>query len=295
MCSQKMNVLILKDIFQTPEEDVHKLIHYTTAESERKIVGGKTISLLLRRADCLLDENEGLLILEPFYYACGELYERGIIDSEFYELLKSISKNDIREVISNTYVVCFSKNGNSKRLKKRYSPKDGWILYILYDNLFELSRIISSNSGNADLLYVCYSFEYVVSISASNIKDAFKFYKNKLIGKANEEKQTLKNDVKKQIIYWLQNNCLAYKANFYDYEEEVRLIYTAEKNFSVIENQIYGIRLETITLCEVPYIKMTLDKKYLWEKTQELDSCFDTKINKAIVSRKEIQEVLKNK
>ena len=107
---------------------------------------------------------------------------------------------------------------------------------MLYDDLFDLSRIISEKRSRSRLLDVCYSFEDVSSISAKNIKSIFESYKNKLMN-VNEEKRRLEKNVKKCIVEWLQENCFAYKASTYAYEEEVRLVYKPKRNFFVWENK----------------------------------------------------------
>ena len=69
-------------------ECIHRLFHYTNYKSKAEIVGDKNIVFKPSRVDKFLDKNEGIQILEPYYHACGDLYESGVIDKNFFLILK---------------------------------------------------------------------------------------------------------------------------------------------------------------------------------------------------------------
>ena len=61
-----------------------KLFHYTSKDKKEKIFGNDKLVLWFSRADKFLDKNEGTQILEPYYYACGELYDKKVIGLLLY-------------------------------------------------------------------------------------------------------------------------------------------------------------------------------------------------------------------
>ena len=64
--------------------------HYTRNEIKEKIAGENSVELKLSLVEDFLDKNEGLQILEPYYHACGILYDEKSIDESFYKILISI-------------------------------------------------------------------------------------------------------------------------------------------------------------------------------------------------------------
>ena len=73
-------------IFDITHIEALKLFHYTSKDKKEKILGNDKLVLWFSRADKFLDKNEGTQILEPYYYACGELYDKKVIEKNFYDL-----------------------------------------------------------------------------------------------------------------------------------------------------------------------------------------------------------------
>ena len=128
------------DYLQTWTDDqCIRLFHYTTNESKEKIVNADSITFKFSNANDFLDKNEGIHIMEPFYHACGTMYERGEIDGSFYAMLKNIQAKDIVENVETAWILCFSRDGCSQFLKERYAPKDGWVLAL--NNLHQFALL----------------------------------------------------------------------------------------------------------------------------------------------------------
>jgi hypothetical protein len=247
----------------------------------------------LSRVDKFLDKNEGYQILEPYYHACGHLYEIGVIDKDFYLILRGINEKDIQSHFSNVWVICFSKNGNSEFMKRRYAAGDGWILGISFDRLHTVDTgVFSAESnfvrednnefeGDFSLLEVRYSFEEMFEFIKERINEYYKIYKSK---------QTYNDKTKERIVLditnWLEEFCLLYKNPLYKQEEEIRLICKPNKGFSSWEDAESGIKIKTIFDGDDVTIEMVLDKNWLIFETQNLNDGLDTKLNKVIIKNK---------
>lgn len=267
------------------------LFHYTHNSKKEKIVGKNKVVFKLSRVDKFLDKNEGYQILEPYYHACGHLYEIGAIDKDFYLTLISIKEQDLQRRLSNVWVICFSKNGCSEFMKRRYAAGDGWILGISFHRMHTIDTGIfsaeyNSNSdynneffGDFSLLEVRYSFEEMFEFIKERINEYYKIYKSK---------QTYNDKTKERIVLditnWLEEFCLLYKNPLYKQEEEIRLICKPNKGFSSWEDAESGIKIKTFFDGDDVTIEMVLDKKWLTFESQSLNDGLSTKMNKLFIS-----------
>jgi hypothetical protein len=269
------------------------LFHYTNNENKEKIVVKDKVVFKLSRVDQFLDKNEGYQILEPYYHACGYLYESGIIEKDFFLILKNIKAKDLQTKFANAWVVCFSKNRNSEFMKRRYASGDGWILGISFDRLhtidtgiFDCIDHLTSNDINLDshefngdfsLYEVEYSFDKMFRFITESLHKYYVIYKSK----RRYDGET-KEEIVADIVNWLEDFCLRYKSNLYEQEEEIRLICKPESGFSSWEDSDYGIQIKSSIAGHDAVIEMILDKKWLVYKSQQLNNYFDTKSNKII-------------
>lgn len=107
------------DYFRVPS-----LFHYTAAENANKIIHPRFIDFRLTRADCFADKNEGKHIVSVFLQACGECFQKGVIDRQYYNILISAA-GKYRPVCAERYVLCFSKKENSRYLIENYACCQG--------------------------------------------------------------------------------------------------------------------------------------------------------------------------
>jgi len=272
----------LKSPKNISSQNIGKLFHYTYGEKKEKIVGQNEVVFQLSRVDEFLDKNEGFHVLEPYYHACGDLYEDQIIDEDFYRILRSINQNDIANIFSGSWVLCFSKNGNSTFLKRRYAAGEGWILGILFSYLDDVCINFPEDYGMIDLYEVEYSFKKLLRFMKNAIAKYYKLYKQEPI-----EDFICKNE----IAAWLSEYSLIYKSADYKSEEEIRLVCKFTPNFSVWENKEYKIKFESSVSGYNASIKMILSKDRLIYASQKPALCFDTKLNKTILRGEEIHKV----
>ena len=287
---QKKKSLDLSLILQGPKsissENVLKLFHYTHDSKKISIVGENRVVFQLSRVDEFLDKNEGVQILEPYYHACGQLYEDGTINKTFYEQLIGIKQKDLFDKFVGSWVLCFSKNGNSIFLKRRYAAGNGWILGINFDYLDDIAVELPEEYGYCYLYEVKYSLRGIVREFRNALKKYYTHY-------VQHNSSNNGDSVKQDIVEWLCQYSLIYKNQDYKSEEEIRLVCKFKSDFSVWEDTSRGIKFETSINGYSPMVKMILDKRHLIYETQKIDVCFDTKLNKSMLCRDEIQKVFK--
>lgn len=277
---------ILKIPRDISSHDIAKLFHYTHNAKKEKIVRENDVVFRLSRVDCFLDKNEGFQILEPYYHACGQFCEesKGEKKQAFYEMLMSIGQQDLLSSFTGVWVACFSKNGNSSFMKRRYAAGDGWILGVGFYYLGNLCIDFPVEFGTINLLEIQYSFNRMVVIIKNALEKCYKVFEK-------EENQDFREALKQNIVQWLGEYSLIYKSADYKLEEEIRLVCKFASGFSVWEDAERGIKIEASINGYDPVVELILDKKYLLCETQEPSIYFDTKLNKTIVTTEEIRKV----
>ena len=278
--------------------NVSKLFHYTSNEKKASIVNKNGVILWFTRADKFLDKNEGIQILEPYYYACGALYDEKKIDEKFYFLLKSIKSKDLNKHIKNSWVICFCSSGSSKFAKIRYAPNDGWILGFDALDVREFCNEFDSEFDMFSLKNVCYGREEFQKYFCETLLCVYQRYRE--IAPLNNDLKLAEFDkkIKRFLIRSIAEYALVYKGADYRDEEEIRLIYTIKKQFQKWENEA-----KTCTICmskkvtvngkeEPQHLEIRFCRDSLIFQSQKTEICFDTKINKPIVTANEIREVL---
>lgn len=92
------NLFEVAEAFSIPKLDTKKyqtMFHYTSPEGLLGILEKGAITLWFSRYDCLNDASEGLDIQDQFIVACEELLTQNTIDSDFFELIKSLKPSDV--------------------------------------------------------------------------------------------------------------------------------------------------------------------------------------------------------
>lgn len=263
-------------------ECIHRLFHYTNYKSKAEIVGDKNIVFKPSRVDKFLDKNEGIQILEPYYHACGDLYESGVIDKNFFLILKEIKEEDLLARFSNTWVLSFSKNANSTFMKRRYAAGDGWILGIPFDLLDYVCIDFPEKSGIIDLYEVEYSFDKVFLFIKESLSEYYEIYKS------NSNYSCDSENIIKDIVAWLGAQSLVYKSPIYKQEEEIRLVCKFAPGFTSYKSRKHNVEFKSSIDGYNAVMEIIFDKKYLTYESQNLNDCFDVKLNKTILARDEI-------
>lgn len=220
-----------------------KLFHYTSNESKEKIIKDDYIDFRLTRAEDFLDKNEGTQILEPFHHACGILYENDEIDGDFYGVLHDINADMIRKYNSGAWILCLTPNGNSKYMKSRYAPKDGWIIGLNIVPLEDLCNNFNQQYGEFDLCTVEYSLAKMRDKFLHNLRKIYSYYQKYLKHDEYNSKDKTKSTLREFMIQYISMNCYCYKSSDYKKEEEIRLICYPQPDFSSWESEDGSIKL----------------------------------------------------
>ena len=208
------------------------LFHYTSNDSKSKIVDEETGSVNFRltmTAD-FLDKNEGIYILEPYYHACGYLYDNNIIDFDFYSILKSIKPSDIADEAKDLWILCLTAEGYSKYMKERYAPNDGWQIELTAMSFEDLVFDFNSCDNSPNYVYLAeiqYSYKMMKKQIQKAIKRIYNFYKSDNSVLENEKRII----VVQSVIAYLTKYNFCYKSSSYKEEKEIRLICHIEKPF----------------------------------------------------------------
>lgn len=276
-----------------PEEiiDHPYLFHYTTNRSKEKIISDNHIDFCLTRAEDFLDKNEGTQILEPFYHACGILYEDGKIDEEFYWILRDIKADMIRKYNSGAWILCLTPNGNSKYMKSRYAARDGWVIGISTLPLEHLRDDSSQCFDRVDLCMVEYSFDKMRDKFMHDLTKIYSCYLDCLKHDVYNSKEKTISTLKNLMIQYISMNCYSYKSSDYKNEEEIRLICYPGTEFLSWKSEDGSIELFVTLDKSIPKLHLLLENKnsYYW-CTDKLEWQNSKELNKAFLKADEIIE-----
>lgn len=260
--------------------------HYTKAESAKKIVGDK-IDFMFTRGDKFLDKNEGYHILEPYYWALGHLYNRNLISKEFYKLLSTVNLKVDKSEMRKVWVFCFSSDGNSKYMKERYAPNDGYVLGV-DSNIFEiLESCFSPEEVFVEIYCVNYSLNKLKQHLITEIKNLYKCYKKDKEENNYNTTKELNNMTKKIIVFILNRLQYFYKSSSYKNENEIRVLCTVSDEFTGREGQEDDdkVKLYFYPNTNRKRLHISIDKQYLWycdSKLEKINSKeYNTRIFKA--------------
>lgn len=264
--------------------DITTLYHYTNNSTAQKNIlkDPAYIDFRLTKVKDFLDKNEGNAILEPYLHACGHLVSDSKISSEFHEILISFRPNSLKNR-ENTWVLCFSKNGNSKFLKERYSAKESAILSFhseYFENL-EFEKL----DVRCRLIQVCYSFPKMKQVFEKIMKKLYCCYHCEI--ENGMPKKDAKNWVTRCLHSIFDEYSLHYKDATYKKEEEIRLICQPNPEFcgsSIPQYQptfFYGTDGKLhLSLPRKRFLKNVLDD-ICWQNS--------SKLNSAIISYEELR------
>ncbi len=264
-----------------PKRNCTQYYHYTSARVKEKIVEGKMLKFRLSMMKDFLDANEGTMILEPYYHACGRLHEDGSIDDDFFLVARSITAQMLRKQNKNIWVLCLSPNGCSPFMKERYASKDGWIVSFQSSTLVDLCLDFPENWGFFQTVEMQYSFAQMRRLMEKNLKKLFKGYQNDL----KAEIQGVKKNLKQQLLRLLYQHSLCYKGEAYRREQEVRLILHLKDGFSDWESEDQDLRLHQRREGKKDYLYLLIGEKYFYQATQTMSKYNDKHLNVPLITQ----------
>lgn len=270
-----------------------QLYHYTNAVAKQKIVDGKRLDFQLTKTDAFLDKNEGTSILEPYYHACGHLYETGKIDSEFYLIARSITARMLRDHVADLWALCLTPQGCSSFMKERYAPNDGWIISFASDALAELWLAFPKKYGRFERIQIQYSFKKMKRRLESILKRIFNAYKKDL----KAQLPNVREAVTKLLLHVVYYYGLRYKGKEYQEEKEVRLLFRLAKNVRpfIWTSKVKNLEVRFSNNGGEESVHLILGSPYFYQATQEMSLFNDERLNSPSLTSETIQKVLREK
>ena len=270
-----------------------QLYHYTNAVAKQKIVDGKILDFQLTKTDAFLDKNEGTSILEPYYHACGHLYETGKIDSEFYLIARSITARMLRDHVADLWALCLTPHGCSSFMKERYAPNDGWIISFTSDALAELWLAFPKKYGRFERFQMQYSFKKMKRRLESILKRIFNAYKKDL----KAQLPNVREAVTKLLLHVVYYYGLRYKGKEYQEEKEIRLLFRLAKNVRpfIWTSKVKNLEVRFSNNGGEDSVHLILGSPYFYQATQEMSIYNDERLNSPRLTSETIQKVLSEK
>ena len=270
-----------------------QLYHYTNADAKQKIVDGKKLDFQLTKTDAFLDKNEGTSILEPYYHACGHLYETGKIDLEFFLIARSITAQMLRDHDTDLWALCLTPHGCSSFMKERYAPNDGWIISFTSDALAELWLAFPKKYGRFERIQIQYSFKIMKRRLESILKRIFNAYKKD----SKAQVPNLREEVTKLLLRIVYFYGLRYKGRDYKEEKEVRLLLRLEKNVRpfIWTSKVKNLEVRFSNNGAEESVHLILGSPYFYQATQKMSIYNDERLNSPRLTSETIQKVLSEK
>jgi len=276
-----------------PQKLFTQLYHYTNAIAKQGIVHNNKLDFQLTKTNAFLDQNEGISILEPYYHACGHLYETGQIDYEFYMIARSVTAQKLRDYNSNLWALCLTPHGCSPFMKERYAAKDGWIISFYSDYLDKLVLYFPKKYGRFERIQIQYSFKSIKRLLESILKKIFKAYKKDFEAQEPDLKERVEELLLRRVYYY----GLRYKGKDYREEKEERLLFHLKPNRYPFRWTSKRKKLEVTFGNEEgkETMHLILGPSRFHIATQEMSIYNDERLNCTILKGETIQKVLNEK
>lgn len=214
-----------------PSDNIDHLFHYTRKSNKKQILKNNKIDFRMSKACELLDRNEGNSIFEPYYHACGYLFENREIDDDFFQFVRSITPEMLSSK-EDTWILSLSSDGDSSFLKERYAAKDCSIIGLQAYRLLDL-KDSESNCGsyvNFQVFQVCYSFADMKEKFLRVLREAYKAF-----CLPSRKTKDIQSRIVGLLVEALETYRYGYKERTYQEEREIRLVFQKKKAFNYLK------------------------------------------------------------
>lgn len=273
-----------------PETLYTQYYHYTHAAAKEEIVDGRNLEFRLTKVTDFLDRNEGTSILEPYYHACGHLYETGIIDRDFFLIARSITSQSLRRYKANLWALCLTPHGCSEFMKERYAAKDGWIIAFQSIALDDLRWHFPREYGEFDYFEMQYSFEELKLLMEIILQKCYDAYIKDLAQKVPYTKREVRGLLLRSVHYY----GLRYKAEMYKHEKELRLVFSLNNDFSDWKSEDKKLKVVFERKNKKEILRLSFNEFYFYKATAELNILNDERLNNGDLKGTKIQKVLES-
>jgi len=271
------------DKIALPPEYRGDLYHYTSPFVLDAIlfkkVDGVNDSIVLRssRYDCLNDRSEGTIAERIYHETYLDMYEKGEITEEIYRICSAVktreeeffyyydANSDAADAWYSKYdrfISSFSKNPDSLSMWKYYSKGNGYEGICLgFDSTNirrDLIRLFQQKSSWARIYPVVYSEAEQKKLIKQTIKTIHEAYANDM----KEEPEETSVTIAEHLSYYLDHWGLIFKSEYFQHEEEVRIIVTVSKERQGEQHSI-PIEYRYSAGYWIPYVNLYLGKETL--------------------------------
>lgn len=270
-----------------PDEYRGKMYHYTSFNGMKSILFADKdiITLWASRFDCLNDISEGSIAEIIFREVCSDLYEEYEINEKLYSIFMSTEKvyelklesgennTTIIHPECDRYITSFSKNNDSLTMWNYYSKGNKYEGFNIGMSASRLNEILIENFIDFSIQTKIYPIIYKKREQKSLIR-AFLLKIKELYKDEHEEL------IRFIILNQLDNWALIFKSEYFQHEEEVRVVIDIEKDSK--RNQDVNIKYRYNCGYLIPYFELNLNKISLTSVTIGPLQCDD--------NQKEIQK-----
>lgn len=274
----EFQILMGLDVNYMPEEYKEDIFHYTSSNGFNSILFNEDEKIILwaSRFDCQNDFTEGKLALTVFKEVCDKMLEQGELSKNLYDVIYDVRatrthlfiryNKDGDPIFSrpecDRYITCFSKNSDSLAMWNYYSKGSK------YDG-FNIGLSPTQIKLNANIFFK----DKEVDIKIHQIiykKDKQKAMIRKLILRLEElYEEKWNNQIRYIISNQLYDWSLVFKSEFFQHEEEVRVIvYVAKRTkIGVLQPSPIDIHYRDNFGLTIPYILLKVEKDLLHKIT----------------------------
>lgn len=257
-----------------PEVYKDDIFHYTSSNGFNSILFNKNemITLWASRFDCQNDVTEGKIAQLVFHEVCDEMRETGEINKELYETIYNVAPTRTHLFIRfdkkgqpkfsrpecDRYITCFSKNKDSLAMWNYYSKGNKYEGFNIGFSPEQIKSELWDYFKNEEVDIKMYQIIYEKQTQKDIIR--------KLLLKLDEVyEKKLSNQIRCYISNQLYDWSLVFKSEYFQHEEEVRIIvYVAKRTKNgILQKGPMDVQYRNNYGLTIPYISLNLDKKIL--------------------------------
>ena len=259
----QFQVLLAMDASYMPSEYCRDIFHYTSPAGFMSILFGNPDRPVLwaSRYDCLNDMSEGFVAEAVLREVCDGMLGEGVINQEMYELFSGVRPartillphydDDTLRITRpecDRYICSFSKNKDSLAMWNYYSKGSKYEAFNIGFFPSGIEESLKSYLHNKEAAFHIYPVVY----DRGEQKLLVRRLLTQLVEHYSEDQESsIRYIISNRLLDW----CLVFKSDYFQHEEEVRIIIdVAKRDKSIpVDNRITSGYI-------VPYIKLPLEK-----------------------------------
>lgn len=258
-----------------PDEFEGNIYHYTSPEGFNSILFGNPDKVIMwaSRYDCMNDSSEGTVANAVFKRVCEEMRSNKEITEELYNIVFHVSpmktfflpqwkdgKFRPKRLEYDRFICSFSKNKDALAMWNYYSKGNKYegnnIGFSIQHLKSSLQETYEYKGVLTNIYPVMYQEEEQKKLVRKLLLDLQKYY-----AKGQE------TSVRYWISYYLLEWGLVFKQNYFQHEDEVRIVVDVSKKIKdgVVQKRPLEIKYRTAHGLQIPYIELEIRKNTVEE------------------------------